>query len=266
MNKKIVKDQQTDASAELSYEEHLDISKNTTIVNRRFRNLSFLKEEAEGLTFKNCEIVDSKFNGSCLNKLTFEDCIIYNCDFRNADIQDGIFKNCSFYEKEKQIGCSFREANLQRAEFHNCDISTNDFQQADVFQIVIDNSRAQGCNFNMTNFSKVVSRTFIFSAAYLTNTDFRYADFSNVHLKKCDLSNSRFVTTIFSRANLDESDLRNSIFAPEKYDGLSLCDADLRNADIRNLDIRALDFAGVKIQAWQQAFFMENLGIIVFPD
>jgi len=157
-------------------------------------------------------------------------------------------------------------ADLKRAEFHRCNISMNNFKRANVFQIVIDECRAQGCNFQFANFVNVVSRTVLFSSATLTKTDFRYSNFEGTYLEKCDLSESKFVSVILSRANLEEADLTSTEFAPSEYDGLSIFKADMRNADIRNIDVRKLDLSGVKIFEWQQHFFIENLGIIVFPD
>jgi len=140
------------------------------------------------------------------------------------------------------------------------------FKRANVFQITIDDSRAQGCNFQFANFVNIISRTALFSSAYLTKTDFRYSNFEGVYLQKCDLSESKFVSVIFTRANLEEADLTSTDFAPSEYDGLIIFKADMRNAEIRNIDVRKLDFSGVNIFEWQQAFFVENLGIVVHPD
>jgi len=142
----------------------------------------------------------------------------------------------------------------------------NNFKRASIFQITIKDSRAQGCNFQFANFVTVISRNALFSSAYLTKTDFRYSNFEGVYLQKCDLSESKFVAVIFTRANLEEADLTSTDFAPKEYDRLSLFKADLRNAEISNIDVRKLDFFGVKIFEWQQAFFIENLGIITYPD
>ena len=98
----------------------------------------------------------------------------------------------------------------------------------------ITDSHAQGCNFQFANFVNVVSRTVLFSSAYLTKTDFRYSNFEGVYLQKCDLSGSKFVAVIFTRANLEEADLTNTDFSPNEYDGLSIFKADMRNAEIRN--------------------------------
>ncbi|WP_444944859.1 pentapeptide repeat-containing protein [Microbulbifer sp. ZKSA006] len=118
----------------------------------------------------------------------------------------------------------------------------------------------------MANFSNMISRKLLVSAASLTRTNFRYSDFEGVHLEKCALSESKFIAVNFSRANLEGSDLTNTEFAPSLYDGLSVVNADLRNADIREIGVIDLDFSGVKIYEWQQASLMESIDILIFPD
>jgi fluoroquinolone resistance protein len=58
----------------------------------------------------------------------------------------------------------------------------------------------------------------------------------------------------------------HTLFSPSQYNGMSIFKADFRNAEISNIDIRKLDFSGVKIFEWQQTFFIENLGIIAYPN
>jgi fluoroquinolone resistance protein len=254
-------------NASVEVEEHLTLSSEEFLIKKReFKNLNWHKKNQEGLTFSNCTISNSNFTHANLEGLRLENCNIFNCNFENANIQDGFFENCFFYEKQTQEGCRFNLANLNRTEFHNCDISTNSFKRASAFEIIINNCRAQGCNFEFTNFAKIVSRSFIFSSAALTKTDFRYSNFEGVCLKKCDLSESKFVAVILSRANLEESDLTNTLFAPSEYYGLSIFKADLRNAEIKDIDIRKLDFSGVKICEWQMDSLIESLGIIVHPN
>lgn len=256
-----------ESNSSTEVEEHLIVSsENRLITNREFINLDWTKEHQQGLSFKNCIIANSNFYASNLDGLRLENCKIFNCNFEKTSIQDSFFEDCLFYEKENKIGCNFNLADLNRTEFHRCDLSMNSFKRANLFQIVIDACKAQGCNFKLANFVNVISRTVLFSSAYLTNTDFRYSNFEGVYLKKCDLSESKFVAVIFSRANLEEADLTNTEFSPSEYDGLSIFKSDLRNAEIRNIDIRKLDFTGVKIFEWQIEAFVENLGIIIYPN
>jgi fluoroquinolone resistance protein len=248
-------------------EENLIISPGTTLIsNREFVNLDWIKKDHQDLAFKNCLISNSDFSRSNLDRLRLENCRIFNCNFEKASIQEGYFEDCMFYEKDSQQGCNFNLADLRRAEFHRSNISMNTFKRANVFQLVIDECRAQGCDFQFANFVNVVSRTVLFSSATLIRSDFRYSNFEGVYLEKCDLSESKLVSVILSRANLEEADLTNTDFAPAEYDGLSIFKADMRNANIDNIDVRKLDFSGVKILDWQQQFFIENLGIVVFPD
>lgn len=248
-------------------EENLIISSETSVIrDRNFINLDWIKKDHQGLNFKNCTISNSDFTAANLEGLRLESCRIFNCNFEKSTIPDGFFEDCIFYEKHNQHGCNFSFADLRHCEFYRCNISMNNFKRANVFQITIDDSRAQGCNFQFANFVNVVSRNVLFSSAYLTKTDFRYSNFEGVYLQKCNLSESKFVSVIFTRANLEEADLTNTEFAPNEYDGLSIFKADLRNAEIRNIDVRKLDFSGVKIFEWQQTSFIENLGIITYPD
>ncbi|GEM_PF-1495800 len=248
-------------------EEILNISIQTTLIkDRKFSNLNWVKHNHQELTFENCKISNSDFSSSNLDGLRLINCKIFNCNFEKTSIQEGFFEDCEFYDKDLQNGCCFNLADLKRAEFHRCNISMSTFKRANAFQIVINECRAQGCDFQFTNFSNVISRNVLFSSAFLTKTDFRYCNFEGVHLEKCDLSESKFVSVIFSKTNLEEANLTNTVFSPSQYDGLSLFNADFRNAEIANIDIRKLDFSGVKIFEWQQAFFIENLGIIAYPD
>jgi fluoroquinolone resistance protein len=88
------------------------------------------------------------------------------------------------------------------------------FKRANAFQIVVNECRAQGCDFQFTNFSNVVSRTTLFSSAFLTKTDFKYSNFEGVHFEKCDLSESKFVSVIFSNTNLEEANLTSTDLTP----------------------------------------------------
>lgn len=254
-------------SDKVDEEELLDISiEGTLFKDRQLTNLRLIKHNNQEITFKNCLISNSDFSTANLDGLRLVNCKIFNCNFEKASIQDAFFEDCEFYDKNTQNGCSFNLVDLKRTEFQRCNISMSTFKRANAFQIVINECRAQGCDFQFTNFSNIISRSALFSSAFLTKTEFRYSNFEGVHLAKCDLSESKFVSTIFSRANLEEANLTNSVFSPSQYDGLSLFKADFRNAELANIDIRKLDFSGVKILEWQQAFFIENLGIITYPD
>jgi len=90
------------------------------------------------------------------------------------------------------------------------------------------------------------------------NLDWNKKEYQELTFTNCFISNSK--------VNLEEADLTGTDFSPSEYDGLSLFKADMRNADISNIDVRKLDFSGVKIVEWQQVFFIENLGIIAYPD
>ena len=251
----------------LNHEAYLSIKECQGVIKLRyFLNLDWSEIVCENIIFENCHIVDSNFKNADLRGISMTNCKIYNCNFNYCNLEDSIFENCIFYDKEKELGCSFYRSSMLRGTFKNCDISLNNFEHADAFQINISNCMAQGCNFKQTNFSTIVSRKNVFSAACLTNTDFRYADFSNVCLEKCDLSKSRFVSVSFFNTNLEEANLTNIIFSPSTHCGLKIFKADFRNADIRDINIISLDFTGVKICDWQKDVFLENLGIILFPD
>ena len=166
-------------------EENLIINSRTTVIkDRKFINLDWTRKDHQELTFKNCTISNSNFSTSNLDGLRLENCKIFNCNFEKPSIQDGFFEDCVFYEKDNQSGCNFSLADLRRTEFHHCNISMNNFKRANVFQITIDDCRAQGCNFQFANFTNIVSRTVLFSSASLTKTDFRYSNFEGVYLKK----------------------------------------------------------------------------------
>ena len=236
------------------------------IENEHLINLNWKKHNHKYISFKNCTISASDFGGSCLEGLHLEDCHIYNCSFERAILRDGIFKNCIFYEKENQLGSSFYLADLQQTQWYNCNISLNNFERADLFQVSMNSCQAIGCNFKNANFSNMINRSSFFCMASLVNTDFNYSDFSCVNLEKCDLSGSKFVNVDLSGTNLSGTDLKNTDFAPAYYNNLSLIGADMRNANISSIDVRKLEFSGVKILDWQQGTFIENLGIIISPE
>ncbi|KOY60659.1 hypothetical protein AM629_18125 [Photorhabdus heterorhabditis] len=249
------------------FEYKLDISEEIGVIEgRKFNNLDWSDEEQSDLVFKNCLIIGSKFLGANLKGLRLINCQVLNCDFSEANISYGEFENTLFYDKESQKGCDFNNADLHCSKFVCCDISTSNFYRAELFDITIDRCRAQGCYFELADFTKVVSRKIIFSSATLIKSNFKYSNFEGVYLEKCDLSESNLVSVVLSRANLAGANLTNTIFSPLRYDGISIFKADLRNAEISNVDVRLLDFSGVEIFEWQMVPLMENLGFIIHPD
>ncbi|EQC00144.1 MULTISPECIES: pentapeptide repeat-containing protein [Photorhabdus] len=249
------------------FEYTLDISETTGVIEgRKFNKLDWSNEYQPDLIFKNCVITDSKFSSADLKGLRLKNCQIFNCDFSETNISNGEFENTLFYNKESQKGCDFHSAKLCHSKFVCCDISTSNFYRSELFDITIDRCQAQGCHFELADFTKIVSRKVIFSSATLIKSNFKYSDFEGVYLKKCDLSGSNLVSVVLSRVNLEGANLTNTIFSPSRYDGMSIFKADLRNAEISNIDVRTLDFSGVEIFEWQMIPLMEEMGFIIHPD
>lgn len=231
-----------------------------------FHDLNWSNLSKDELLLENCEFHCCDFSGASLAYLQAKGCTFHDCNFKDASLKEAVFETCSFFDSEKQKGCYFYAAELVNSRFFQCDLSLADFERADVFAIEISSSKAQGCSFKQANFTNVVSRRKLFCSAFLTDSNFRYADFERCQLVSCDLNGSSFINANFFQTNLEKCQLINADLTGIQFERLSLAGADLRNAQLDNLDIRKIDLQDAKINDWQQSVLLESLGIICFPD
>jgi fluoroquinolone resistance protein len=108
----------------------------------------------------------------------------------------------------------------------------------------------------------ITSRSF-FCSAFMTKTNFSYANFQNVILEKCDLSGNRWNGANVLGANFSGSDLSGGEFNQIEWQSANFTHCDLTNSDLGELNIRKVNLDGVKIDCWQQTHLLEKLGIIV---
>jgi fluoroquinolone resistance protein len=231
-----------------------------------FHDLNWSNLCKDELVLDNCEFHHCDFSGASLAYVQAKHCTFHECNFKDTSLKEAVFESCSFFDSEKQKGCYFYAAELVNSRFIQCDLSLADLERADVFGIEISSSKAQGCSFKQANFTNVVSRKNLFCSAFLTDSNFRYADFERCQLVSCDLNGSSFINANFFQANLEKCQLINADLTGIQFERLALAGADLRNAQLENLDIRKIDLQGAKINDWQQSVLLESLGIICFPD
>ncbi len=231
-----------------------------------FHDLNWSNLCKDELVLVDCEFHNCDFSGASLAYIQAKGCTFHECNFKDTSLKEAVFKSCSFFDSDKQKGCYFYAAQLVNSRFFQCDLSLADFERADVFAIEIASSKAQGCSFKQANFTNVISRRKLFCSAFLTDSNFRYADFEGCQLVSCDLNGSSFINASFFQTNLEKCQLINADLTGIQFERLTLVGADLRNAQLDNLDIRKIDLQGAKINDWQQSVLLESLGIICFPD
>ncbi|GAA4651074.1 hypothetical protein GCM10023116_33570 [Kistimonas scapharcae] len=245
---------------------HGDITPGCCITHQDLSRTHWQSVRASDLNLSHCTFRNVDFTGAELEGLHATHCHFEHCRFRSADLTASRFEHCTFYHGDEHQRCDFSFCNLKEAQFTECDLSFCSFSRADAYGIEIDHCRAQGCDFSLASFSRMLSRKTAIALATITNTNLAYSDFEGVVLDKCELPNNRWIGVNFTNANLEGANLCGGTMSFEHCHGLSLASADLRNTELHGLDLRQVNLQGVKILEWQQQSLLESLGLIIFPD
>ena len=213
--------------------------------------------EAYDMKLRNCTFSDVNFSRADWEGVQAEDCTFHGCQFVGMGLDTAVFTNCTFFDAEQSIGCNFHLAKLRQTTFTKCNLAMCNFEEAQLFQISLNECYALGAVFLKAQFK---------GAATITHSNLQYANLRGVHLANCDLSHNNLIWANLDEANLEEANLMDCDLNGITYRYTKFFGADLRGAELISINPCEADLRGVKIFDSQMRQLMENCEIIVFPD
>ncbi|MBT9431234.1 Qnr family pentapeptide repeat protein [Candidatus Sodalis endolongispinus] len=210
------------------------------------------------ITLSAVAIPRDQFTGQIVRDRRFS-----GCDFSRADSTDSQFLNCCFYDDDHHSGCNFSRALLRDASFVGCDLSQADFRYADALGLEIRECKVQGADFRDASFMTTLSRRRFFCRAYITKSNLSYCNFSRVTLEKCELMDNRWRGAVLTGANFRGADLSGGELQQIDWQAADFTYCDLTNTCPGDLDLCRVNLEGVKLESWQLAGLVDQLGILV---
>ncbi|MGJ8527184.1 pentapeptide repeat-containing protein [Maritalea sp.] len=216
---------------------------------------------AQRVKFKNCRWIDCDLSGA-----RFSDCQFSGCSFSRSKLGDAAFDHCGFFDSQRGEGTDFSYAEMREAQFSNCNLSSARFVGADLFDISIKDSKANGADFGEATFTRTYGRAQRVTRANLIATIFDDANMPSIDFGDCNLSRSSFChadlsSCIFLNADMSGCDLTSAQLRRSNFDR-----ADLRGARLEGFMLGELSgYDGIKISEDQQATVLAHLGVQVFP-
>ncbi len=179
-------------------------------------------------TFERCDLRQTDFTGSSLERSKLHSCRGASATFVGARLSDASFVSSDL------SNASLRRSVLASASFHGCKLTGADLTEA----------RALGVTFAETLlvYAKLAGFNF-------RNGRFLKVDFAQADLRKCD----------FRFAVFEECSLREANLVDAQFEG-----ADLRGADLGGLKLlNAASFRGATISSNQAGQILGELGLKV---
>ncbi|GLQ15841.1 pentapeptide repeat-containing protein [Maritalea porphyrae] len=216
---------------------------------------------ATNVRFINCRWVEADFSAA-----RFVDCQFAGCSFSRGQLGDVTFVRCNFFDSGEGDGTDFTYAEMREAAFENCNLSSSRFVGADMFDVSIKDSKANGADFDQATFTRTYGRAQRVTRATMTSTIFDDANMAGLDLENCNLAKSSFVradlsSTIFVEADMSECDLAGAQLRRSNFDR-----TDLRGAQLEGMSLGLLSgYDGMKISEDQQSSILAHLGIQVYP-
>ena len=198
-----------------------------------------------------------------LSGCRFVDCSFQAVAFRSTCLRDAVFERCRFYENEQ--ACEFRYAELREAGFTGCDLTTANFERANLHGVELHRCQAQGASFVQADFTLSLSRTRNLVRFLAEGCNLAYSDFSQIHLPGGCFSDCRLVHASFNHADLSGAALTDCDLSNLEAQGLTLAGADLRGARFNNLDPRGIDLTGARVTAEQALLLIAAMDIEIDP-
>jgi len=176
------------------------------------------------------------------------------------------FDHCVFFDLDEGNGTDFSFANLREASFLNCNLSASKFVGADMYDVTINDCKANGSDFSTATFTRTYGRRQQVTRANLQSTIFDDCNFSGVNLENCDLISSSFQHADLSSAHLVEADLGECDLTGAQVLRANFERADLRGARLEGFSIGLLSgYDGMKISQDEQQTILVHMGIKVYP-
>ena len=236
-----------------------------TISGKELVELDFNSQNLSGAEFENCTFKQVDFSEAQLGEARFRNCAFKQCSFRGVDGKGVQFSNCNFFDSDNGKGGTFNYAELRNALFESCNLSTSSFKGALLFEARFEDCTAQGCTFEDATFSYVLGGRTSTTSLFIRASNFDYAQFKNLSLEGCTLTENSFRETDFSGCDFTDADLNGSNLAGADTIRAIFDGADLRETNLQGMQLGALaSFDNMKINQAQQKDLLTGLGIRVF--
>lgn len=168
-----------------------------------YENITFTKENYEGLDIGFQRFIDCTFNGCNLSKTTFLECDFQGCTFHNCDMSLMAIRKCSFKKiklsSSKAIGINWSDAaNPFTIECIDSNISYSTFAGKAIKKAVF-----KGCKVHEVDFTQ----------CNLAEADFSKTDLTDSRFVHCDLSQADFSNAISYNIDLKTNKVKGAIFS-----------------------------------------------------
>lgn len=193
------------------------------------------------LSFEDCTVHYSTFDGSRLGKSSWRGVIGYYTSFKGCELSEcvlseSIFFSADFSESNMQIivarGASFTECDFARA------IIGGDFQDSDIEQCDWSKSEKGSCDFTGARVIEVD-----FSESLLPGIRFILSDGSHNDFSECDIVDGTFSYSNMNNCNFDSASITGCVAVSS---GLEECD--FTGASIAKSNFLASDLYGCLLQ------------------
>lgn len=168
-----------------------------------YEDITFTKENYEGLNIGYQRFIDCTFNGCNLSKATFLECDFQGCTFHNCDMSLMVIRKCSFKKikinSSKALGINWSDAeNPFTIECIDSNISYSTFAAKAIKKAVF-----KGCKVHEVDFTQ----------CNLAEADFTNADLTDSRFVHCDLSKADFNNAINYSIDLKINKVKGAIFS-----------------------------------------------------
>jgi len=216
--------------------------------------------QAKQVIFKNCRLLECDFTGA-----KFNDCLFVKCSFSSSQLSEVVFDHCVFFDPESSQGTDFSFANLREASFLSCNLVASKFIGADMYDVTIKDSKANGSDFGTATFTRTYGRRQQVTRANLQSTIFDDCNLSSLDLEGCNFMCSSLRYTDLRSSHLIDADLSECDLAGAQVQRANFERADLRGARLEGFSIGLLSgFDGMKISKDEQQTILVGLGIHVY--
>lgn len=238
------------------------------IENADLSHINWMEADYPGLKFRHCRLVGARLIETMLEDGHFEDCQFLNCGFSRSILTLAVFDRCSFFASDSGKGSDFSYANLRDATFTRCNLSNSSFKGANLYELNLEDCKAQGVDFAKATFSHAIGGRDdkLITQAHLHRCNFDYANFRDMSFEGCSLIDSSFREADLSGCDFLDADMSGADLSHAFIQKAGFENTDLRGATLEGFDLSGVgNFQNMKVSETQQSILLHSLGVRVFP-
>lgn len=129
--------------------------------------------------------------------------------------------------------------------------------------MVIQSCKMAAAQFQQANFSNLFSPKVVLCDVTIIDSLCRFANFSNVALSQCTLTDNDFTEADFFRSQLNEANLQGCVLNHAHFHEASLENALIQNASIEGIDLQGCKIEGLRISMEQCPDFLATFGVLI---